>query len=111
MTLKTFVTFQSSSEVTEFHSENYEVLDTLGRREDALGVQLKDLLSSVTEEIQESIENEGELSIEVSGTIDLKASGGAGVPSLFFNVGAEAGKVNTMKITLKTKVTPKNLSS
>jgi hypothetical protein len=109
MTLQ-LVVFQSSSEVTETHSEHYEELDTLGKREKDLSIQLKDLLGDVIEAIQEEIKSESELSIEISGTIDLKATGGAGVPSLLFNVGADAGKVNTMKVTLKTKVTPKNSS-
>ena len=109
MSLQTLVTFQSSSEVSKIRFEDYEILDLLGEREEAVAVQLKELLSSVTEAVREAIESEGELSVEINGSLELKAS--AGIQYLFFNVGAGASKTNTMKVTLKTKVTPKDATS
>ena len=106
MTLQTFVTFQSTSEVSTIRVENHEILDTLGKREEAMAVKLKELLSSVTEAVQGAIENEGELSVEISGALEMKAS--AGVQYLLFNIGPSVGKTNTMTVTLKTKVTPKD---
>jgi len=109
VSLQTLVTFQSSSEVSKIRFEDYEILDVLGEREEAIAVQLKELLSSVTEAVREAIESEGELSVEINGALELKAS--AGIQYLFFNVGAGASKTNTMKVTLKTKVTPKDANS
>jgi hypothetical protein len=109
MSLQTLVTFQSSSEVSKIRFEDYEILDVLGEREEAIAVQLKELLSSVTEAVREAIESEGELSVEINGALELKAS--AGIQYLFFNVGGGASKTNTMKVTLKTKVTPKDADS
>jgi hypothetical protein len=109
LSLQTLVTFQASSEVSKIRFEDYEILDVLGEREEAIAVQLKELLSSVTEAVREAIESEGELSVEINGALELKAS--AGIQYLFFNVGAGASKTNTMKVTLKTKVTPKDATS
>ena len=109
MSLQTLVTFQASSEVSKIRFEDYEILDVLGEREEAIAVQLKELLNSVTEAVREAIESEGELSVEINGALELKAS--AGIQYLFFNVGAGASSTNTMKVTLKTKVTPKDANS
>jgi len=109
MPLQTLVTFQSSSEVSKVRFEDHEILDVLGKREEAIAVQLKELLSSVTEAVQEAIESEGELSFEINGALEMKAS--AGIQYLFFNVGAGASNTSTMKVTLKTKVAPKDANS
>ena len=109
MALQTLVTFQSSSEVSKIRFENHEILDVLGAREEAIAVQLKELLSSVTDEVREAIGSEGELSIEINGSVEMKAS--AGIQYLFFNVGAGASNTSTMKVTLKTKVAPKDANS
>lgn len=106
MALQTLVTFQSSSEVSKVRFGDLEILDVLGKREEAVAVQIKELLSSVTEAVREAIESEGELSVEINGALEMKAS--AGIQYLLFNVGASASKINTMKVTLKTKVAPKD---
>jgi hypothetical protein len=111
MALQTLVTFQSSDEVSKIHFEDYEILDTLGKREEAIAVRLKELLSSIMEAVQEGIESEGELSIEISGAIELKASAGVGIQYLLFNIGADASKTSTMKVAFKTRVIPKSISS
>lgn len=108
MTLQTLVTFQPSSEVSKVHFGDHEILDVLGTREEAIAIQLQELLSSVTQAVREAIESEGELSVEINGSLELKAS--AGIQYLFFNIGAGTSKTNTMKVTLKTKVTPKDAS-
>jgi len=109
MALQTLVTFQSSSEVSKIRLGDREILDILGKREEAIAVQLKELLNSVTETIREAIESEGELSIELEGALELKAA--AGVQYLFFNIGPSVGKTNTMKVAYKTKVAPKDAKS
>ena len=109
MSLQTLVTFQASSEVSRIRFEDYEILDVLGEREEAIAVQLKELLNSVTEAVREAIESEGELSVEINGSLELKAS--AGIQYLFFNIGAGASNTSTMKVILKTKVTPKDINS
>ena len=88
MALQTLVTFQPSSEVSKIHFEDREILDVLGKREEAIAVQFKELLGSVTEAVQEAIESEGELSVEINGALELKAAAGylsapvAGSPSI-----------------------------
>jgi hypothetical protein len=109
MGLQTLVTFQSSDETTKIHFEDYEILDVLGSREGAIAIQLKQLINSVTESIREAIESEGELSVEISGSLELKAS--ATLQYLLFNVGADASKNSTMKVTLTTKISPKEVKS
>lgn len=104
MPIQTLVTFDPSTIVSKVRFENHEILDVLGKREEAIAVQFKELLASVTEAVQEAIEQEEELSIEISGSLDLKVAGG--VQYLFFNVGSEAGKTNTMKVNFTTKITP-----
>lgn len=106
MALQTLVTFQPSSEVSKVRFEDHEILDVLGDREEAIAVQLKELLNSVTEAVREAIESEGELLVEINGSLEMKAS--AGIQYLFFNIGAGASQASTMKVTLKTKVVPKN---
>ena len=55
--------------------------------------------------VQDSIEVQGELTVEISGALELKASGG--IQYLFFNVGGSASRTNAMKVTLKTRITPR----
>jgi len=105
MALQTVVTSQSDVEVSRAFLEDSELLDVLGSREEAIAVQLQELIRSVKESVQEALDSEGELSIEISGSLELKAA--AGVGYLFFNVGADTSKNNTMKVTFKTKISPK----
>lgn len=102
MPVETIVTFQSSSEAP-VRMGDHEVLEVLGRREEAIAIKLKEMLTSVKEAVRDSIDGEGELSIEISGALEMKAS--AGIQYLVFNVGPSIGKTNAMKVTLKTKIT------
>lgn len=104
MSIKTFVTFQESSEITKIRIDDREILDTLGSREEAIAVQLKELLTSVIGAVEQSISNEGELSVEINGSLGMKASGG--VKYVLFNLGAEASSNSTMKVTFKTTIKP-----
>ena len=105
--MQLFVTFQPPEEVTTLRTADQHeitILDTLSDPEEDLAIQLKELLQSVTEAVQSAITTAGELEIKVSGSLATKASGGA--TYLFFNVGAEAGKTNTMEVVFKTKIEP-----
>lgn len=104
MTVKTVVTFQDLTETSKIKLEDRELLDVLGDREEAVAVQLGELLESVTESLRGALEHEGELTLEINGALDVKTA--AGVKYLFFNAGADVTKHNTMKVTLKTKVMP-----
>lgn len=105
MALQTVVTFEQNADLSQIHLEDHKRLDVLGKREAAAAIQIKELLSSVSESVREAIEDEGELTVEIEGS--LKMSAGAGIKYLLFNVGTDSSKVNTMKVTLKTKVSPK----
>ena len=52
-----------------------------------------------------NIDVESKLTVEINGSVSLKAQGG--LKYLFFNIGAETGNTNTMKVTLSTTLHPK----
>jgi hypothetical protein len=106
MALKTMVMFKDASEASELEIDGVQVLETLGKQENAMAVQLNEILGSVTDAVQESLTQEGELTVEISGALDIKTA--AGVKYLFFNAGADVNRKNAMKVTLTTKVKPKN---
>ncbi len=102
MSLKALVV--SKSVQGKVQSDDYEVVDLLGESENALAVRLDEVLRVVSESVRGSITGESQLTVEISGSISLK--GGAGGKFLFLNVGGEAGKTDTLKVTLATKVLP-----
>lgn len=104
MQLQTWVTFRPDTELAVIQVDDEELLDILGKAEDAVAVRLAELMSSVKEALQGVIDQEGELQIELRGSLELKGS--AGISHLFFNVGGEASRANTMTVTLKTKIFP-----
>lgn len=104
MSIKTYVTTGDSKEVSNFKSDDGEILDVLGTREENIAVQLEELFSSVTEAISSSIDTESKLTIEITGSISMKAKGD--VKYLFFNAGAETGTTGGMKVVLSTTLKP-----
>lgn len=94
----------TDSRATESQIYDGETERMLGDKEQAIAVQLNDLLSAVQSTIASTVEAESDLEIEVSGTVTLKAE--AGVQYLFFNVGGSRQSDATLKVTLKTKVGP-----
>lgn len=107
MTLKVYVISPDVSESQKVRIEDYEFVDILGKKEEALAVQIEELFDSIVTSISRSLSQEGELTIEVTGSVELKAEGGS--KWLFFNVGGSATKTNEMKVTLKTKVEPERM--
>ena len=108
MTIRTYITTVDSEDIENLNTEDGEILDTLGTREENVAVQLQELLSSVTESIAESIDVESKLTIEITGSISMKAKGD--IKYLFFNAGAEAGTTGGMKVVLSTTLKPKTNS-
>jgi hypothetical protein len=106
MSIKTYITTVDSSEIYNLNTEEGETLITLGHQEDAVAVQLQELLSSVTDAIADSLDTEGKLTIEITGSVNLKAQGG--VKYLIFNAGVETGKTMGMKIVFSTTLQPKS---
>ena len=104
MPIQTMVTFSSDAEVVQIPGEEGELLEVLGGESYAMALQLQDMLTAVQEAVAGSLTEEGELEIEITGSLELKASGE--VKYLFFNVGGETSKTNTMTVTLKTKIRP-----
>lgn len=105
MSLQTYVIF-ANADTSSIHIGETEILDTLDSKEERIAVQLKEVLESVQESVRDALETEGDLQIEISGSLDLKASGG--INYLFYNIGGEVNKNNTMKVVLTTKITPKS---
>ncbi|MEL7006755.1 MAG: hypothetical protein AAFN93_29115 [Bacteroidota bacterium] len=103
MPIKTYLT-TSSAESEEIKIDDEEFLDILGPEEEAMAVKLEELFESITNTMASSVEAESKLTIEVTGSMTLKAKGG--VQYLFFNAGAEASTVGTMKVTLSTTLQP-----
>lgn len=105
MSIQAYVTCKDIDSASSLKIDEEELLATLGDKEDALAVQLHELFESVSHAVIPSIQTESQLNLEVTGTISLKASGG--IKYLFFNLGGEAGKTGTMKISLSTTLKPK----
>src|SRR5262245_42075692 len=84
--------------------EDYDLVDVLGESEEAIAVQIDEVIKAISESICQSITSESELTVEITGSISLKAEGG--VKWLFFNAGGGATKSDTLKVTLKTKINP-----
>lgn len=104
MSLQTYVIF-ANPDTASIQIGETEILETLGGKDGRIAIQLKEVLESVQEAVCDALEAEGELQIEISGSLDLKASGG--INYLFYNIGGEANKSNTMKVVLTTKIAPK----
>jgi hypothetical protein len=77
---------------------------TLSDEADAVAVRLDELVAAISETIVATISEESELTVEIAGGITL--SGKGSVKWLFFNVGGEAKKSDTLKVTLKTTIKP-----
>jgi hypothetical protein len=105
MPLKAIIVAEDPSKVTKIKLEDFDIVDVLGESEEAIAVQIDEVVRTISESLRESIAEESELTIEITGSISLKAEGG--VKWLFFNVGGGTTKSDTLKVTLKTKINPK----
>lgn len=105
MTIKVYATAVDPASVNSLQTEEEEILTTLGPQEETVAVQLQELFESVTESLSTQLEVESQLTIEINGSVSFKAQGG--LKYLFFNIGAETGNTNTMKVTLSTTLHPK----
>lgn len=105
MPIKAYATTGDPRTANALKVEGKEILKTLGPKDEAVAVQLRELFASITESITASLEVESQLVIEITGSISLKAQGST--KYLFFNVGAEAGATGSMKVALTTTLRPK----
>ena len=105
MSIKVYATAVDPNSVSSLQTEEEEILTTLGPAEETVAVQLQELFESVTEALSSKVEVESQLTVEINGSVSLKAQGG--LKYLFFNIGAETGNTNTMKVTLSTSLFPK----
>lgn len=69
-------------------------------------MKLQELLTSVSQTIATSITTESQLTIEITGSFSLK--GKTGIKYVLFNAEGEAGKTQTMKLSLTTTIKPEN---
>lgn len=104
MSIDVYVMSKDVDSVSKLKIDGKEILSTLGKKEDAFALKLQEVFQSVKKSILPTIENESDLTIEVTGSVSMKASGG--IQYLFFNIGGEAGKTGTTKVTLKTTLQP-----
>ena len=104
MTIQTLVTF--SDDQVPALPDTPELLDMLGDKEQSVALQLRELFLTVKDSIRGAVEREAELTIEITGSLEMKGSGG--VQYLIFNVGGEATKSQTMKVTLATRISPQD---
>ena len=85
--------------------EGKERQRTLSESDDkAIALNLEQLFSTISKDLQSVIEEQSELSIEVSASMTVKALGN--VKAVFLNVGGEGSSSNTTKIVLKTTLNP-----
>lgn len=80
------------------------ILGTLGDRDEAVAVQLKELFEAVTQAVRPTLQSPGQLTIELSGAIDVKLEGS--VRYLIFNASAAGSAAGSMKVTLQTTIEP-----
>lgn len=109
MSLKVYAISSDNPNSQNVQVEDFEIIDVLGRKEEALAVKIEELFSSVISSIGKNLQHESELTVEVTGTITLK--GEAGAKWLFFNVGSSATQADVMKVILKTKINPHEMKS
>lgn len=103
--MKVFVVSKNIESAQSILVDDHEILMTLGKEEDAVVFQIKELFDSVTDNLIPSLEGDSEITIEVEGSISLKVEGG--IKYLFFNVGGSVEEAGKMKISLKTFVKSK----
>jgi hypothetical protein len=108
MPLNVYVISSNDPQAQKLRVEDYELVDVLGKTEDAFAVKIEELFSSVLEPVSKIVSQDSELTVEISGDVTLKAEGGA--KWLFFNAGGSTSKTNSMKVTLKTKISPQKNS-
>jgi hypothetical protein len=108
MPLNVYLISSNDPQPQKVRVEDYELVDVLGKKEDALAVKIEELFTSVVESISKAVSQDSELTVEISGDITLKAEGEA--KWLFFNAGGSASKTDSMKVTLKTKIKPQKKS-
>lgn len=104
MPLNVYVISSKDSQSQKLRVEDYELVDVLGKTEEAVAVKIEELFTSVIESLSKVVPQESELTLEISGDVTLKAEGEA--KWLFFNAGGSASKTDSMKVTLKTKINP-----
>jgi hypothetical protein len=104
MSLNVYLISTDDHQPQKLRVEDYELVDVLGKKEEAIAVKIEELFTSLVESIGKTLSQESELTVEISGGITLKAEGGA--KWLFFNAGGSASKTDSMKVTLKTKIKP-----
>jgi len=108
MPMNVYVISSSGSQAQKLRVEDYELVDVLGKTEEALAVKIEELFTSVVESLSKVVSQESELTVEINGEVTLKAEGGA--KWLFFNASGSASKSDGMKVTLKTKINPQKSS-
>lgn len=84
--------------------EDVKLAHVLGDSEDALALQIDEIIRAVSISVQGSITSESDLTVELTGSIKLKAQGG--VKWVFFNVGGGTETSDALKVVLKTKIKP-----
>ena len=109
MSLQALVVAAGSSESAKVHLDDRTLVPVLGDSEDTIAVKLEELVGAISESVRQTITSESELTLEIAGSISL--SGQAGGKWLFFNVGASASKSDTVKVVLKTTITPEKKES
>jgi len=106
MPLKLAVMSSDTLSSQKIQFEDVTVVETLGETEESLAVKIDDVLEAVCRQVRSSITTESELIVEMTGSVALKAN--AGAKWLFFNVGGGAEKSDSLKVTLKTKISPES---
>lgn len=104
MSIKVYFVSSNIEEASSTKIDDRTILGTLGDRNEAVAVQLKELFESVTEAIKPSIKTKSDVIIELTGSMDIKMEGS--VKYLIFNAGASGTAAGTMKVTLKTELIP-----
>ncbi|MBP1918225.1 hypothetical protein [Youngiibacter multivorans] len=104
MSIKVYFVSSNIEEASSTKIDDRTILGTLGDRNEAVAVQLKELFESVTEAIKPSIKTKSDVIIELTGSMDIKMEGS--IKYLIFNAGASGTASGTMKVTLKTELIP-----
>lgn len=104
MTVKIYITSIETQQIRRLKLSEKDIIPAV-EGEDAVAIQMNEIISSITESISSSLEVESALTIEIAGSVGLKIEGGT--KYLFFNVSGGVEAHGSMKVTLATTIKPK----
>jgi len=103
--LKIAVSTRAPEEYEEIEIDGQKLLTTMRGEKKEEAIEIKELLEAVTTEVRECITEPCDLTLEFSGSTTY--GGGGGLKALIIDISGKAEKASGVKITLNTKINPR----